>query len=105
MQLQLQFFINFRATFSSNSPNNCFSGNDRYRQFVLPSEFFAGDDGVVVGERFVVDGGFDFGQEATDAAALVRFGCWAMQEAGSASRVPGAWTFGDHDRRLIGAVG
>ncbi len=63
---------------------------------VLPPELFAGDDGVVIGERLVVHGRCDFGQQAAPAAARARFSR-AVREAGSAPRVPGAWTFGDHD--------
>lgn len=62
----------------------------------LPSELFTGDDGVVVGERLVVDGGFNFGQQAADAAALARFGYRALLDAGSVPRVAGAWAFRDH---------
>ena len=64
--------------------------------FISPSELFAGDDGVVVGERLAVDAGFDFGQQAADAAARARFGCQVVLEAGPASRAPGAGTFWDH---------
>lgn len=64
--------------------------------FILPSELFAGDDGVVVGERLAFDDGFDFGQQAADAASLARFGCQVVLEAGPASGAPGAWTFRYH---------
>lgn len=53
----------------------------------------------MVGEGLVDDRGLNFGQQAAaDAAAvLARFGRRAAQEAASAPRVPGSWTFGDHD--------
>lgn len=41
----------------------------------LPSELSAGNNSVVVGERFVVDGGLDFGQQAADTAGLARSSC------------------------------
>lgn len=41
----------------------------------LPSELSTGNNSVVVGERFVVDGGLDFGQQAADTAALARSSC------------------------------
>lgn len=66
-------------------------------RFVLPSELSTGDDGVVVGERFAVDGGSDFGHQAADAAALARAVRGAVMTAALASRVPGAWALGDHD--------
>lgn len=62
----------------------------------LPSELSAGNNSVVVGERFVVDGGLDFGQQAADTAALARSGCVVVMKAASASRVPGTRAFGDH---------
>lgn len=71
-----------------------------------PPELLAGDDGVVLGERFIVDGGFDFGQQTIGSAALVRFGCRRVAlVAGPASRLPGVWTFWDHGVvYLIGAT-
>lgn len=65
-------------------------------QVASPSELLPGDDGVVLGERFAADGGFYFGQQAAGAAVLARFCSRAELDAGPASGVPGARTFGDH---------
>lgn len=62
----------------------------------LPSELSAGNNSVVVRERFVVDGGLDFGQQAADTTALARSSCVVVMKAASASRVPGTRAFGDH---------
>lgn len=59
----------------------------------------------MVGERLPAHGGLDLGQQAADGAgaplsgtrARARLGGRrAVLEAGSAPRLPGAWTFGDH---------
>lgn len=43
-------------------------------QVGLPSQLLPGQDGVVVGEGLIDDGGLDLGQQTTTAAAAASFG-------------------------------
>lgn len=87
----------------------------RKETLVLPSELPPGDDGVVVGERLLADAGLDLAQQAARApvgarararaGVRARFGGGGAQEAaGSAPRVTGARTFGDHDAVVVVVV-
>lgn len=67
----------------------------------LPAKLFAGDDGVVIGERLLVDGRFNFAQQTADAAARARFGSRGPLEAGPVSGFAGAWAFRDHGSGLF----
>lgn len=63
---------------------------------VIPSKFFAGDDGVVVGERFILDGCFDLGQQPASTTVLVGFCSLAVMATRPTPRLAGPGTFRDH---------